>query len=313
MILGGPEGQEDFTIIGDEDELDAFNDETFGSADQWQESEHENLAKLTEQERSALQASNDFFDFGSGDDEGESLEPEPNQNGGSDDGAGGDLPQLSKLNLEQGVQAPLTIQTQTGLPVNPMVYPQVVPVPYHLPQQQVPFNLVPPAHFQAQVQSGPGESLQDPAIMSVIKVPQGPMVINPQHYQQVQMHRGTFPGGLPPAPVQNFPQNANTFPGGTIIQDPNSEFRRAPPTVLGYKTMQDVENEMLYGNRNHQHQHQQQQMQQHQLPMNQAFQQQQQHGFNQSRQHQMNQHQQVPLQRNLNYPGMRDRQQQQVR
>ena len=34
---------------GVEDELDAFNDETFGSADQWQESEHENLAQLTEQ------------------------------------------------------------------------------------------------------------------------------------------------------------------------------------------------------------------------------------------------------------------------
>ena len=30
-------------------------------------------------ERSALQASNDFFDFGEGDDDGESLEPEPNQ------------------------------------------------------------------------------------------------------------------------------------------------------------------------------------------------------------------------------------------
>ena len=33
-----------------EDDLDAFNDETFGGeADEWQESAHEELAELTEQ------------------------------------------------------------------------------------------------------------------------------------------------------------------------------------------------------------------------------------------------------------------------
>jgi len=36
---------------------------------------HEELAQLTEAERLALQNSNDFFEFG--DEDGESLEPEP--------------------------------------------------------------------------------------------------------------------------------------------------------------------------------------------------------------------------------------------
>jgi len=90
---------------------------------------------------------------------------------------------------------------------------------------------------------------------------------------------------------------------------------RQPATRLDAQQQQQQQQQQHQ--QQHQQHQQQQQLQQRQLPMNQAFQQQQQQGFPQSRQHQqqMNQHhsnQQVPLQRNLNYPGMRDRQQHQV-
>ena len=52
----------------DGDELDAFNDETFGGdgmGDTWEENQHEKLALITEEERMALQQSSEFFNFGS--------------------------------------------------------------------------------------------------------------------------------------------------------------------------------------------------------------------------------------------------------
>ena len=51
-----------------EDELDAFNDETFGGdglGDQWEENAHEQLAMMTEEERMGLKQSDAFFNFGS--------------------------------------------------------------------------------------------------------------------------------------------------------------------------------------------------------------------------------------------------------
>jgi len=36
-------------ILEPEDDLDAFNDETFGGAAEWEEEAHEELAQLTEQ------------------------------------------------------------------------------------------------------------------------------------------------------------------------------------------------------------------------------------------------------------------------
>merc|ERR1719266_170684 len=61
----------------DTDAFDAFNDDTFGAeADTWNEEDHEQLAKLTEEEMHGFSAANDFFeldDAGGGDDD--CLEP----------------------------------------------------------------------------------------------------------------------------------------------------------------------------------------------------------------------------------------------
>lgn len=62
MAEGGMESLEP------EDELDAFNDETFGGdglGDQWEENAHEQLAMMTEEERVGLKQSEAFFNFGS--------------------------------------------------------------------------------------------------------------------------------------------------------------------------------------------------------------------------------------------------------
>jgi hypothetical protein len=56
------------------EEYDAFNDDTFGqgAAEDWEESQHEQLAQMTEEERRAIKASADFFDL-DGADDGEEL------------------------------------------------------------------------------------------------------------------------------------------------------------------------------------------------------------------------------------------------
>ena len=41
-------------LLEPEDDLDAFNDETFGGAAEWEEEAHEELAQLTEQVRSGF-------------------------------------------------------------------------------------------------------------------------------------------------------------------------------------------------------------------------------------------------------------------
>ncbi|TRY76782.1 hypothetical protein TCAL_14765 [Tigriopus californicus] len=72
----------------DDGEFDAFNDDTFGdAAEEWAESAHEQLAGLTEEEKSALQSSQAFFDLDGQDAEGgwgllEPLEPVSDTNGG---------------------------------------------------------------------------------------------------------------------------------------------------------------------------------------------------------------------------------------
>merc|ERR1719193_2405066 len=113
-------------------------------------------------------------------------------------------------------------------------------------------------------------------------------------------------------------------------QQPRPPGSLLPPSVMGYKTMQDVENEMLYGIRSesqappsqpppptagghassrsgstHNYPPPQRQQQQHQAQQHQV-QQQQHHAPMMNQQHQQQQHQ--LLNRNLNYPGMRDRQ-----
>jgi len=231
-------GQEE-TFGGLEDDLDAFNDETFGGGDRWEENDHEQLAVLTEQERLALKQSEDFFQFGSDGEElgGEmedALEPEPRHDGG-EEGRGGLGHQLDGLSLQELGHRPPPLTVQTATPS-----PQVQNLPqHHLPnfppqqgaglymQQQMPppqqapqFPLLPPSHF-----SGPPTSLQDPAIMSLNKLPPPP-----QFQQQPQPHNypPTFQGLPPPPPLYH---------------------QQGPPVVPGLKTMADLEAEMMFGHR----------------------------------------------------------------
>jgi len=253
------EGQteEDFAP---EDDLDAFNDETFGGGglgDEWKEDAHEELAMLTEQERVAMKQSQDFFNFGSDGEElgGEledALEPPATQNGGISHN--NMVQRMDQLSLQGGLsQAPLTVQTS----VNPMVQQQLPPpnfpahqefaqqpqhqqqvmyphqmAPQPQPMMQQPqaqqFPLLPPSHF---VGAGPGPGpYQDPAIMSLSKMP--PPSQQPQYILQ-------HPQQQPPQPqfIQTQPQQ---FPAA-----PRPQF--SPHTVPGMKTLADLEAEMMYG------------------------------------------------------------------
>jgi len=255
------EGQteEDFAP---EDDLDAFNDETFGGGglgDEWKEDAHEELAMLTEQERVAMKQSQDFFNFGSDGEElgGEledTLEPPATQNGGISHN--NMVQRMDQLSLQGGLsQAPLTVQTS----VNPMVQqplpPPNFPVHQEFAQQPQPqqhqqviyqhqmgnqpqpmmqqppaqqFPLLPPSHF---VGAGPGPGpYQDPAIMSLSKMP--PPSQQPQYILQ-------HPQQQPPQPqfIQTQPQQ---FPAA-----PRPQF--SPHTVPGMKTLADLEAEMMYG------------------------------------------------------------------
>ena len=85
------------TFNNDPEEFDAFNDDTFGaSADAWNEDDHENLAKLTEEEIHGFQAGNDFFELDNLKDDGDCLEPP------GEETLNGDLEtQLESLEIEQ--------------------------------------------------------------------------------------------------------------------------------------------------------------------------------------------------------------------
>ena len=253
-------GEDDF---GPEDELDAFNDETFGGGglgDEWKEDAHEELAMLTEQERTALKQSQDFFNFGSDGEElgGEledGLEAAPTQNGG---GGGVQLShssmveRMDQLSLQGGglPPPPLTVQTQHQQPQHfpgPPQQQQQQQVIYHhqlppqhqqpLPPQQLmqqpqqpqqqQFPLLPPSHFSGGLGPGPaGGQFHDPAIMSLSKMPppQAPAHYLPQPQQQP-----------PYLPQQPQPQQ---FPARPAF---------SPATVPGMKTLADIEAEMMYG------------------------------------------------------------------
>jgi len=236
-LLEGQIGQEDFGPIEPEDDLDAFNDETFGDGlgDAWQEDAHEQLAQMTEQERIALKQSSEFFDFGSDGEElgGEledALEPPPKQNGGSH----GVVERLDQLSLQTGSlpPPPLTVQTNPPhmVPLQPTYQQPTHPMPgMYIQQQQqmVPphpqFPLLPPSHF-----APPNTHFQDPAIMSLSKMPPPPQQFLPQNFNHPQ-----HPQALP-AHFQPPPPRPNAF---------------SPPTVPGMKSMADLEAEMLYGAR----------------------------------------------------------------
>ena len=67
-MLGEVMAEGGLEALEPEDELDAFNDETFGGdglGEQWEENAHEQLAMMTEEERIGLKQSDAFFNFGS--------------------------------------------------------------------------------------------------------------------------------------------------------------------------------------------------------------------------------------------------------
>ena len=237
-LLEGQIGQEDFGPIEPEDDLDAFNDETFGDGlgDAWQEDAHEQLAQMTEQERIALKQSSEFFDFGSDGEElgGEledALEPHPKQNGGSH----GVVERLDQLSLQSGSlpPPPLTVQTNPPhmVPLQQAYQQPTHPMPGMYIQQQQPmvpphpqYPLLPPSHF-----APPNTHFQDPAIMSLSKMPPPP----PQQFLAQNFSHPQHPQALP-AHFQPPPPRPNAF---------------SPPTVPGMKSMADLEAEMLYGAR----------------------------------------------------------------
>ena len=294
LLEGQLGGGEEF---GPEDDLDAFNDETFGGGglgEEWKEDAHEELAMMTEQERQAMKQSQDFFNFGSdGEELGGELEDAPAQNGG-DTGHDDMVQRMDQLSLQGGAPPPLTVQTSVAnnmihhqpvppqhYPGHPQQHPQQQQMIYHhqIPQQQQQqpmgqFPLLPPSHFAGQ-QHAPGAGpvqYQDPAIMSLSKMPPQPQFMHGQQQPQYML-------GQPPQ--QQFPH-----------QQPPQQRPPAfsPPTVPGMKTLADIENEMMFG-----------------APRPGPPQQQQQQGGPMMLDRGGHVGHINPALHNLNYPGMRDR------
>merc|ERR1719471_1589230 len=206
---------------------------------------------MTEQERQAMKQSQDFFNFGSdGEELGGELEDAPAENGG-DTGHDNMVQRMDQLSLQGGAPPPLTVQTSVAnnmihhqpvppqhYPGHPQQHPQQQQMIYHhqIPQQQQQqpmgqFPLLPPSHFAGQ-QHAPGAGpvqYQDPAIMSLSKMPPQPQFMHGQQQPQFML-------GQPPQ--QQFPH-----------QQPPQQRPPAfsPPTVPGMKTLADIENEMMFG------------------------------------------------------------------
>jgi len=205
---GEPGGQASF-----EDDLDAFNDETFGGGDTWVEGDHEQLAEMTEKEKLAMLASNQFFQFGSdGEELGGELEelvvqPQPQVDG----------LKMGRMQLKDGAAPPAAHQQQP-----PLQQQQVVPLTAgllggHQPggaSLQPHYPLLPPSHF------GGGESL------AKLPPPLPP-----------------FPGGVSPYP--GFPG----MPGLPPHQQHQGGRGGGGGVVPGMKTLADLEAEMLFGAR----------------------------------------------------------------
>ena len=278
MMMSAGEDERLAALEPDEDALDAFNDETFGGdgmGETWQEAQHEELAKMTEQERAALQQSQDFFNFGSDGEElggelEETLEPPPSQNGGGL-GVG-----LAGLSLQPA--PPLSVQTQPS--PTPAVIPGMVGgFPGHHP---APPHLLPPSHYAAPAPA----PYQDPAIMSLSKMP------------PPGSHPVLYPGQPGAAgATRSSAYSPATVPGLKTLADLEAEMFRPGPAVppvnpslhnLNYPGMRDRQVAPRHSVPQ-QHRHQQQQQQQHHL--------QQQHQHHQ--QQQQHQHHEMPNMQNM--------------
>lgn len=343
-LLLGPKECQDFGLEGDEEEdLDAFNDETFGGeVAEWEESAHEQLAQLTEAERCALQNSNDFFEFGN-DDEGEALEPEPKANGRQDRLESS----LGSLSLEPKSQPPpprlhLPPAVVTSGPPPTLQYAAYAAAapPAAVVQQQV---LLAPSHFQPPA----ADIMQDPAIMSFSKVPSQPVAM----YHSIPPQMGQ-PGPVyapPPQLVRTAAHHHHQTAAGVSHPQPPPHISAAfpaPPAagfplqVAAFSGQVALNNGFLPQQQHHHHLQQQQLQQQHHLQQQQqrlqgfpsggGYQQQPPLGFppdqfqpaamktiqDVEKELLYGSVQQPPYiqsmnlsQRNLSYPGMRDRQQ----
>jgi len=248
MDDNSPPDEETFGALEAEDDLDAFNDETFGGGglgEEWKEDAHEELAALTEQERVAMKQSNDFFNFGSdGEELGGELEDGLTENGGAAvDCRDSVVQRMDQLSM-QLPPAPLTVQTSQHCSNAALQQGHYHQLPHHQQQQQQQqFPLLPPSAFGAATGNIPQPGLdefshrlphgggisgpvpyQDPAIMSLSKMP-------PPQGQYLQ---------YPPGPAQAHAQTAQARPAFS------------PPTVPGMKTLADIEAEMMFGPPRHQ-------------------------------------------------------------
>jgi len=247
LILGGGE-EEKFQSLEDEagaeDELDAFNDETFGGeGGEWEESAHQELADLTEQERAALKQSEDFFEFGSddgGDEIGGALEDEPLENGKEIDSIGNASGSLQSLSLQTSSRPsipsqPLPHQHQP-LTIDPAIQSvhtnggQIQQPQVHLIQGHVL-----PSHLQPLL---PGQSVHtghaDQAYAPQGHVPHGhaPQGHAPQAYTAMVpahlIHHPILQPAVPPQYQQQTPQHQQLPPQQYQQQPPPQQQQQFP-------------------------------------------------------------------------------------
>jgi len=331
MMLGTGQEEEKFGALEPEDDLDAFNDETFGGGDNWEEGAHEQLAVLNEEERQALKQSEDFFQFGSDGEElgGEledALESEPvHQNGVKipPQTGGGLVPRLDNLSLQQ---PPLTVQ--------PAPPPNYAGAPQYLQQIPPSYPLLPPSHFTA-----PAPQLHDPAIMSLGKLPppQYPTIPSqqppPPHYHQTpppvvpglktmadveaELLYGPPPPITAPQPIQVGSQMGHvnpaihnlTYPGMRDRQHPSPQQQKIQQQQNQQKIQQQQQKIQQQQQQKIQLQQKQQQIQQQQnlnllQQQQQRIQQQQQQQFRQPGMPPLLQHQQQHVQQPLYQPNV---------
>merc|ERR1712223_1012378 len=145
----------------DTDAFDAFNDDTFGAgADAWDEEDHEQLAKLTEEEMHGFSAANDFFeldDATGGDDD--CLEPAGSTtiNGDEEDLA----EQMASLRTSELSSIP--------------------------PPPKPEFSMRPSPNEQLRPQFPPQPDFVDPAIMSMGQMPLPPRPYYPPPQQSTNV------------------------------------------------------------------------------------------------------------------------------
>ncbi len=201
--------------LEEEEDFDAFNDDTFGvAAAEWEEGAHERLAQLTEEERLALKQSSDFF--GLGDDEedrsGEALEKPTN----------GELMESARRQLQEGLL--LNAKVEKTSPDDPAIVDVGRRGHPELPQFAAADQFSRPPQQQ--------QEFRDPAIMTVVSsaAPQMPMMPQPPpHILQQQSLMVAAAAGRPPGGAGGlFPMTGPPPPPAAVMH-----FHGPPPPRIG--------------------------------------------------------------------------------